>query len=157
MLFSRFVHDFFMFCSWLFMLCYWLFNVFLMCFIDVLMVFLMICYWLFNDYSLIYVRVFQKYASGSSGKHFFVLGRSACSLSAPWLPVVAAKWVGTCPVRVGWERVPPELGGNASRQQLCLCLFFAFWNVVFWKMCFWLQRDFTKTLVAAARSTFSGP
>ena len=65
-------------------------------------------------------------ASGLSGKHFSVLGRSACSLSAPWLPVVAAKWVGTCPVRVGWERVPPELGGNASRQQLCLCLFSAF-------------------------------
>ena len=59
----------------------------------------------FNDYSLISVRVFQKCASGSSGKHFFVLGRSACSLSAPWLPVVTAKWVGTCVVRVGWDRL----------------------------------------------------
>ena len=61
-----------------------------------------------------------------------------CSLA---FPVLAAKWVGTCVVRVGWERVLSDLGGNASRQKLCLCLSFVLWNVVFWKMCFWLQRE----------------
>ena len=128
MICSWFFYDLFLIFSWLFMLRYWFVH-------DFLMDFGTCSHPTFNYYSLIYVRVFQKYASGSSVKHCFVLGRSACSLSAPWLPVVAAKWVGTCPVRVGWERVPPELGGNASRQQLCLCLFFAFWNVVFLGKC----------------------
>ena len=54
------------------------------------------------------MRVLQEWASGCSGKPFFVLGHSAFSLSVPWLFQSSR--------RSGWERAPSKLGGNVSCQ-----------------------------------------
>ena len=41
-----------------------------------------------------------------------------------------ASWVGKCPVQVGWERVPSELGGNLSHQSwVGTCLVRVEWEI----------------------------